>query len=531
MEDTNDVLKDIVRQSIRNVICVDDGLLEPYDVEKDDVAFAFSKELFEGISNACQCSVTMVQYKGDETEGMLEEKLNEKDLLVLDWELTITDRIEKPINVLACALNKNVPYICIYTNSEDLEKITDCIEKYYSGYTVEMAETAAKLWESEGIGKEEFLNDLEKCLENGRNIPKLFEKVQDLCPNINTVNCDYRNFEKWIPVYLQWKNYLLPEKKTYIAKRVKNKATALNVEGKMIFVFSKKKSDEITDNALSPEQIIPEIAECMVLKPNSIMDCIWLYYANCYSKAVYKRTQFFKDIAYDGFAYHMGKMNESKDEDLDSFFKELFNEEMLDILNSQDISIPDVIITKILEDYKSNAIKDCHKDLVKLNERLTINRRYSECKHKIAFGDVFCCSDAGDTELGVICEYWLCITAKCDCARPDEKISNNYIFIGGKRVKDNVALLKAEKDYYSFINTIEIDSKNPICIQWCSKINSIYIKQNEVSRGTEIIGNLRGKDRHFTYLGNVKENYAQRMANMAFSDGNRVGVSLAKLEK
>ena len=50
-----------------------------------------------------------------------------------------------------------------------------------------------------------------------------------------------------------------------------------------------------------------------------------------------------------------------------------------------------------------------------------------------------------------------------------------------------------------------------------------------MSRGVEIRGNLKGNDRHFIYLGNVKENYAQRMANMAFADGNRVGVSLAKL--
>lgn len=293
----------------------------------------------------------------------------------------------------------------------------------------------------------------------------------------------------------------------------------------MIFVFSKKKSDDDTDKAISPEQIVPAIAESMVLKPNSIMDCIWLYYSNCYCRAVYKRPQFFKDIAYEGFAYHVGKIVESEDMELESFFKEIFNEELLDILNSQDISIPAGIVDKILEDNRNNTNRACCRDLVKLNERLTINRRYSECEHKIAFGDVFYCTDA---ESG-LCEYWLCITAKCDCARPEEKIRNNYIFIGGRYVRDSVALTQAEIDYYSFINALEPDRENPICIQWCSKINSIYIEQNVVIRGKEIVGNLKGVEKHFVYLGNVKENYAQRMANMAFSNGNRVGVSLAKL--
>lgn len=525
MGNTNEVLENIVKQSIRNVICIDDGLLEPYCGEGDALKVDFSKEMFDGISNTCQCSVTMVQYKGDETERLIEEKLNEKDLMILDWELTATGQIKKPLKVIDSALNKNIPYICIYTNSKDLKEISDHIEKYYSGYNVQMAENAAEIWEKEGLMKEEFIDDIKRCFEDKANIPKLLKKVQELCPEIDTSSCNYRKIENWIPVYLKWENYLLPEETKFIAKRVDGKDTVLNVDGKMIFVFSKKKSDDDTDKAISPEQIVPAIAESMVLKPNSIMDCIWLYYSNCYCRAVYKRPQFFKDISYEGFAYHVGKIVESEDMELESFFKEIFNEELLDILNSQDISIPAGIVDKILEDNRNNINRACYRDLVKLNERLTINRRYSECEHKIAFGDVFYCIDA---ESG-LCEYWLCITAKCDCARPEEKIRNNYIFIGGRYVGDSVALTQAEIDYYSFINALEPDRENPICIQWGSKINSIYIEQNVVIRGKEIVGNLKGVEKHFVYLGNVKENYAQRMANMAFSNGNRVGVSLAKL--
>ena len=121
MENTNEVLENIVKQSIRNVICIDDGLLEPYCDEGDVLKVDFSKEMFDGISNTCQCSVTMIQYKGDETERLIEEKLNEKDLMILDWELTATGQIKKPIKVIYCALNKNIPYICIYTKSKDLK--------------------------------------------------------------------------------------------------------------------------------------------------------------------------------------------------------------------------------------------------------------------------------------------------------------------------------------------------------------------------------------------------------------------------
>lgn len=525
MENTNEVLENIVKESIKNVICIDDGFLEPYCDVEDATKFAFSKEMFDGISNTCQCSVTMVQYKGDETERLIEEKLNDKDLLILDWELTKSGQIKKPIKVIDYALDKNIPYICIYTNSKDLKEISVYIEKYYSGYDMQTAENATIIWEKEGLMKEEFLDSLKECFEDKAKIPKLIKKVQELCPEIDVASCNYRKIENWIPVYLKWENYLLPEESKFTAKRVDGKDTVLNIDGKMVFVFSKKNSDVDVDEAIAPEQIVPAIAESMVLKPNSIMDCIWLFYANCYCKAVYKRPQFFKDIAYEGFAYHVGKILELEDVTLESFFKEIFNEELMDILNSQDISIPIGIVDKILEDNQNNSTTACHRDLVKLNERLTINRRYSECEHKVAFGDVFYCTDA---ECG-LCEYWLCITAKCDCAKPEEKIRNNYIFIGGRYVGDGVALTKAETGYYSFINTVEKGRENPICIQWCGKINSIYIERNEVLRGKEIVGNLKGVDKHFVYLGNVKENYAQRMANMAFANGNRVGVSLAKL--
>ena len=41
---------------------------------------------------------------------------------------------------------------------------------------------------------------------------------------------------------------------------------------------------------------------------------------------------------------------------------------------------------------------------------------------------------------------------------------------------------------------------------------------------------MRRNDNYCQNIGNVKENFAQRMANRAFADGNRVGISLAKME-
>ena len=62
MKETNEILEKIVEESIRNVLCIDDELIEPYEKrENDEMVFEFSKDLYRGISDNCRCSVTMMR--------------------------------------------------------------------------------------------------------------------------------------------------------------------------------------------------------------------------------------------------------------------------------------------------------------------------------------------------------------------------------------------------------------------------------------------------------------------------------------
>lgn len=528
MKGTNEILEKIVEESIRNVLCVDDGLLEPYEKsEGDEMVFEFSKDLYRGISDNCRCCVTMMQYSKETYEVNLNERLTDKDMLVLDWELDETNNIKTPLNVIYQALENCIPYICIYTNSNNLTEISKSIEMYFSGYDEQEVKNKVERWESEGIMKDVFLDETNLLYEDKSKFPEIMKKVREYCPDIDCNKCEYNKIEQWFLLYLKWNNYLLPDEVKYRAVRVENGENMLNIDGRMVFVFSKKHKETNSPNSISPELIIPTIAKYITCNPNSIMSCIWLYFSNCYAEAVGRRPQYFKDISYFGFLYYIGGMLTSGDNSLETFLKELFNDELLDIMNSLKIEIPEEIISKIKKDFESGFNNDNNfKELVKINERITINKRYSSCEHKIDFGDVFYCENAESN----LCEYWMCISAKCDCARPEQKIQNNYIFIGGKYVTDKHALKEAERGFFSFIHTTDKSKENPICIEWCKKINSILIQENLVKVSTTISGNIRGKERRFTYLGNVKENFAQRMANEAYSYGNRVGVSLVNLK-
>lgn len=529
MKETKEILEKIVKKSIRNVLCVDDGILEPYEGNKDnELSLEFSKELYRGISDNCCCCVTMMQYSKDTYEVDLEKRLVDKDMLVLDWELDEMNNNVMPLNVIYQALEKNIPYVCIYTNSSNLMEICNLIEMYFSGHSKQEVNDIVECWESEGILKDIFFDDLNSMKEDKNKFSVLMHKVEEYCPEIDKKKCNYKDRRLWMPLYLKWNGYLLPEKEKtkYKAVRIADGENILNIQGRLIFVFSKKHKNQEIKDSISPEAIIPTIAKYITCNPNSIMDCIWLYFSNRYTEAVGMRSQYFNDISYTGFLHHIGGMLTSGDDTLEIFLKELFNDELLDIMNSQKIDIPEEIISKVKKDYECGTNSDNNlKELVKINERMTINKRYSSFEHTIDFGDVFYCENTDSN----LCKYWLCITAKCDCARPERKIQNNYIFIGGKKVSDKYALKNAEQGFFSFINTTERDEENPICIEWCKKINSIFVQDNLVNLHTTISGNLRGQERKFTYLGSVKENFAQRMANEAYSYGNRVGVSLVKI--
>lgn len=529
MENTNEILNSIVNQSIKNVICVDDDFLEPYEeiLERDEKKHIFSRQMYDAISTSCECAVTIVPYNQKADVKVIKDKMRQKDLLILDWELTEVMDIEKPIEIIDSALSKNVQYICIYTNTHNLEGVCETLRLYYCGYSKSEVEYVAAQCEEQGLLKDEFVADIIDCFEkkNG-NIKLLKDKAKELGVTLDIDGIGENDKSLWHKLYFAWSEKLLPEKSEFVASEKSDNSTVLNIGGRLVFVYGKsveEASEQI--NKVVPGNIIPSIAKYMVSEPNSILDALWLYYFNIFQDALYKRTEFFKNISSDAFFYHANKMlKEEGRDDLEDFFKESFKEEMTQRIDVKDIVIPEEILQMMVDKGENVVTANILNELVKLNERLTVNRSLTNICHNIAFGDLFRCINTNDG----LSEFWLCITAKCDCRRP-EKISNNYIFIGGDICRDKRAVVEAEKQYFSYINIGTNEKEKMVAVEWNSKINSIYITENNVKRDSVIQGNIKGLQKEFKYICNVKENFAQRMANMAFADGNRVGISLAKM--
>ena len=87
MENTNEILNGIVNQSIKNVICVDDDFLEPYEdvMETNKEKCIFSRQMYSAISSSCECAVTIIPYKQEADVKIINDKMRQKDLLILDY--------------------------------------------------------------------------------------------------------------------------------------------------------------------------------------------------------------------------------------------------------------------------------------------------------------------------------------------------------------------------------------------------------------------------------------------------------------
>lgn len=144
--------------------------------------------------------------------------------------------------------------------------------------------------------------------------------------------------------------------------------------------------------------------------------------------------------------------------------------------------------------------------------------------NRIKLGDIFLAEDMASKEK----IYLLCITPLCDCSHP-QKIDNLFLFVKStcKQKCNSSSLLQPESDNCSFLKD-EDGAVNRI--DWKTKAFTIYIPSccNSIKKQPS---NIHIKDRNYTmkYLMSIKENYAQRIANMCSSDSSRVGVSFASL--
>lgn len=534
MEEITEWTQSVIKESIKNVICIDDEFLPPYseNAGRDNIA----KELYESFSNEYDCMIDVMKYE-DPFNSL--KKLENKDLLILDWELNQSEpKYGDALKILEQTVKSDIPFICVYTQEPDLEKIYSAIWGYFSGYN---QDDLTKL--REDIYYFELDEIIEKykiqifdCIytqdnnAQGKVLGKIHgelskEKKKELGSKNIKIDCEF--LEK---VYLEKNNVLLPKHILDVSKpkkmRSEGKTTALNLNGKILVVMKKKKTEEENDFAVGPSALLNKFSENIAKEPNNIFNVVWIQYKNYFNKIIYKPAGFFQDVQEDAFLYHYDKLYEEGklygDEKnvFDNFLRNLYKDEIISKLNTENFRTDETVMKYINKYKEEKEPKPEDKELVKLNYYYSINKEISNSSRNIQFGDMFEYSRDGREK-----EFFICVTAHCDCLR-NQKIHNNYFFVRGSKFNNKKALINCEEDgqQYSFVKY----GDDYISIEWHNGLFTMYISENKIcSEG--IYAFYKNKKISIKYICSLKENYAQRIANWAFSHANRIGITYAKI--
>lgn len=103
-----------------------------------------------------------------------------------------------------------------------------------------------------------------------------------------------------------------------------------------------------------------------------------------------------------------------------------------------------------------------------------------------------------------------------------------YHFVGGVKLDLKSGLQKVDNDLISFLvpaNAAPI----PYCIKWHPKPFSIYINGEQNNVSNTLVSKICGQKLLLKHVDKLKENYAQKIANHAFSDASRIGIDFAKI--
>jgi len=570
--DFNTVAKEIVSDSICSALCIDNAFDEPYaptDYPEKD-SFKIPKELYESFK-AQNCILDIYKYIDlKDWEGKRESILKNKDLLILDWELTDGDPPYKDaLEILLEAVKtESLPFVYIYTQEIDLDKVILNICAYFSGTTSEdLRQKYESLCEElEDTTDIPEVEDSDKLLSGMKEICKeilikgdLSEDIEDeifgylqkeLDTDLGGAKRYYRtlckigqkHFEtetrddifKPIGIILNPSHCREEPVSEIDIHPISDEQYAYLIHNTIVKISTKKLSttEGIKSDVVSPEEVYSDLSRTIWKRPRNFLALLGLEMRNLYrgrSSVIGKDLNEIDEIAF--FKHQKSFEDTDEQERFYEFLKNIWKEELSSFLLDQSPAL-----FSVLDEYKNkNNIEDGLEtlqknpekfidDLSKLNYYYSVLRFDWKNPRKIRFGDIFSITfeKNGDSEEDY--SYLLCITSHCDCLRP-QKVEDSLNFVGGKKLKLKKGLEIGDSGCVSYIKANE----EIVCIEWRKIPFTIHIalNGNDISKPIKCI--FSGRDITLDYLATQKENYTQRIANAAFSYASRVGIELVGL--
>lgn len=545
----------IISESINTALYVDDKVLLPF--EETNSAYINQSRLFNSFAEN-NCLIDFKRYDANKNFDV-EKSLYNKDLLILDWHLNSNESdLTATFDILEKAINtQSLHFAVVYTNQRqaDLtEKVILNVASYFSGLVKGVAQNCEQQFvefiDATGLSKE----DQTYVKENIRRLSvEIFFQLSDVNKAKNLINelsellIKYKIEQKKFVAFLNSQS--LPRTKyieqviclgfilnhceipntelaNYSISLPSNRFT-IRIGNLYIKVFSK----DITDS-----ELYKEFTKSLTEESNIFLTLLGLEIRNRFRETSGFIGKDLDEINQLAFFFHRKTHFDGNEELFNEFLKDIWKDQVASFLLEKDIELFSVIdefkeskgVEGLLEKFTSSD-DSSKRAIAKLNlvyNRLSIKRKPND---EIRFGDIFSV-DLGDSKM----IYLLCLTPHCDCLRPG-KIKNMFFFVEGTDIGISKGVMKSDGDFVSFIQS-PTDGR-PTCLDWTNgtddcKPFSFHIPNNKMTGDEK---NIRltyfGKEVNAVYVCTLKENYAQRISNKAFSYPLRVGIDFATFKK
>ena len=505
-----EVAVNIIKDSIKSAVFIDENAKEPYSTDNPSEEVR-TIELYKQFRKD-GISLSVFKYNNDYRKQVDYLFVN-RDLVLLDWKLEGDEKDgEKSLEILSEIVNNhnNIHFCVIYTNEEEDSVLNNILSYFSETSRLEYEDFKLDLLEKEDEIKE-ILSDLEE-LSLYRFEPNLKEKYN----NIRRKNSDVVNFIhdiikantkqcSLIKCGIAYNNYIKSEDKQPCPSSIDIPSYTLCINNTIISILSKK--------IIDPNHLFEKFANAIANYNCGIMHLIGLEL-----KSIQKRKDSYIDadilkVTKKALGYHKSE----KENEFDSFLKEVMLEQEALNLRDEKLTLIDAIDNEQYEE----SLKDEY-----LSMNVFYNSAHLNSQKTLSFGDVFKCGNS----------YYICITALCDCLRPSKR-NNKFYFAEGKEVSTSKGMKIGDSGFVSFVFDEHIK-----CIKWNDRdeideptyiIPETYLVPDNMINENKLNVQKALKQNNeqwvlqnftFEYITTIKQNYAQRIANHAFTHPVRVGV-------
>jgi len=547
-----DISSKIIKESINAAVYIDDKVLLPFETATANLKN--QADLFNSFKSN-NCYLDFYRYNAANPIDTT-QLLNNKDLLILDWHLNSNEsNLTATFDILQTAIKTpSIHFSVIYTDQRKAalpQNVILNIASYFSGLSKNIAASTRvafmQLLEDTGLSSEaqqaftdglkglitELFFEIKNKEKNkviGKDLNDLLikTKIKESFNTFLTAQQFPTNIQKEQLICLSFvlNDCDTPEAGEKFSISLSSDRFTIRINNLFIKVFSK----DITDN-----ELYNEFTKSLVAESNIFLTLLGLEIRNRFRETSGFIGKELDEVNPLAFFYHRKSHFDGNEELFNEFLKDIWKDQVASFLLEKDIELFSVIeefkSTNNIDDKLStfnNDDKDSRFALAKLNfvyNRLSIKRKVND---EIRFGDIFWVDLGNNTIV-----YLLCLTPHCDCLRPT-KIKNQFFFVEGEDIGIAKGVMKSDGDFISYISS----SINELtCIDWTNgtddcKPFSFYIENNRMTgEEKQITFNYRGVNKTAFYLCTLKENYAQRISNKAFSYPLRIGIDFATFKK